>query len=162
MNRGVFLVLAHLFVHLSPFIQMQKITFSLSFFLRRDKASKDHRAPIYLRVVVNGSRATLATHRNVLIKHWDARIGRQVRGTGATELNSALEAIRQRLHLLYEDHLMASGSISAQVLKQAYQAPSVYKPPVLLETLQEHNDEMHSLIGKKYSAGVSPPQNWAI
>lgn len=39
-------------------------TFSVSFYLRKDKTNKKSEAPVYMRVTVNGERAEISTNQN--------------------------------------------------------------------------------------------------
>lgn len=55
-------------------------TFSIIFFLQRNKATNDGKAPIYLRITLNGRRSLISVNRKILMVQWNNEAGR-VNGT---------------------------------------------------------------------------------
>ena len=58
---------------------MQKVNFAVSFQLKKNKIGKDEKAPIYLRITVDGKRLEIATGKSVEEKAWNNKTNR-VRG----------------------------------------------------------------------------------
>ena len=74
-------------------------TFSILFYLQRNKASSDGKAPIYLRITVNGKRSEMSVHRKIEPFRWNSPAGK-VRGNTAIsrELNHYIETIRYKIY----------------------------------------------------------------
>ena len=50
-------------------------TFSILFYIRKDKRVRSERAPIYLRITVNGKRAEQSIKRSIDTERWDSDLG---------------------------------------------------------------------------------------
>jgi hypothetical protein len=82
---------------------------------------KDGKAPLSVRISVNGERAEIRTNRDVAPALWDAKAQR-VKGTTeeARSINAHLETIKGSLRM-HESRLIALGkTVTAELLKNEY------------------------------------------
>ena len=132
-----------------------KNTFSILFYPKRNDADKRGKAPLYLRITVNGKRSELSTQRKVNLSKWDStKEVLQGRTAETRELNMHMSNIRTKLFKLYDKLQDENWEITAPMLKEAYLGKK--KPEkMLLEIFQEHNDQVDKLVGKDFSAGTA-------
>lgn len=132
-----------------------KNTFSTLFYPKRNDVDKRGKAPLYLRITVNGKRCELSTQRKVDLSKWDSTKEILKGKTAATrELNVHMSNIRTKLFKLYDKLQEENRDITAVSLKDAYVGKK--KPEkMLLELFQEHNDQVDNLVGKDFSAGTA-------
>ncbi len=95
-------------------------TFSILFWADLARA-KDNQAAIYVRITVNGKRATLSLKRKVPLADWDAHKGR-ARGTNQNTkiLNNYLEEVNSNLFKSYQDLKNERKLITCQAIKSRY------------------------------------------
>jgi len=82
---------------------------------------KDGKAPLSIRITINGLRAEIRAHREVILTLWDAKAQR-VKGytEEAKSLNAHLETIKGSLRL-HESRLIAAGkTVTAELLKNEF------------------------------------------
>jgi len=73
-------------------------TFSILFYLQRNKATKDGKAPIYLRSTVNGRRSQISIKRKISINKWNNEAGKVIGTTlEVKELNRYLNSLEHRV-----------------------------------------------------------------
>ena len=130
-------------------------TFSILFFLQKNKATLDGKAPIYARITVNGKRAQISIQRKVLIKKWDSTTGK-IKGTSAESrtINSYIDSIRHKLQKLQERFIDEGKTITALTIKNRYLGKDRVNK-MLIEIFQEHNNEVNSLVGKDFAHGTA-------
>ncbi|MCK5443692.1 MAG: site-specific integrase [Maribacter sp.] len=132
-----------------------KDTFSLLFYPKRNDIDKRGKAPLYLRITVNGRRCELSVKRKVALSKWDST-KELIQGKTAEirELNIHMSNIRTKLFKLYDKLQEEERSITAPLLKDAYLGKK--KPEkMLLELFQEHNNQVNQLIGRDFAAGTA-------
>ena len=132
-----------------------KNTFSTLFYPKRNDVDKRGKAPLYLRITVNGKRCELSAQRKVDLSKWDSTKEILQGKTAATrELNVHMSNIRTKLFKLYDKLQEENRDITAALLKDAYVGKK--KPEkMLLELFQEHNDHVDALIGQDFAAGTA-------
>ena len=96
-------------------------TFNILFYIRRDKADDQGKAPIYCRITVNGKRSELAIKREVAISKWQPSKG-YVKGTNeeARTINTYIDSVRTKI---YENHKLimdANKPITAEAIKNSF------------------------------------------
>ncbi len=76
-----------------------KNTFSILFYLKRRNSDLASKAPVYMRVTVNGRRSELSVHRKVNVSKWNHKAGKLL-GTKqeVKEFNDYLDAIRNKVY----------------------------------------------------------------
>lgn len=128
----------------------QPQTFSILFRVAKAR-TKNGKAPISVRITVNGQRAEISTHRSVSPFEWDAKNQLcTAKGADARELNNLLAVIKGKLVGCYGRLLATQEYITAEAIKQAYTGV-VEKPRMLLEIIIQHNKDIAALIGQEYS-----------
>ena len=130
-----------------------KNTFSVLFYPKRNDIDKRGKAPLYLRITVNGKRCEVSTQRKVDLSKWDStKELLQGKTASSRELNIHLNNIRSRLFKIYDKLQEENREVTAVSLKDMYLGKK--KPEkMLLELFQEHNDQVNQLIGK-----IFPPE----
>lgn len=78
---------------------MGRQTFSISFFIKRQRLRKNNEAPVIMRITMNGERAEVSIQRGISPEHWNSGKGRARSGTlyGKT-LNEYLDQTRVRVY----------------------------------------------------------------
>lgn len=125
-------------------------TFSILFWVNKNRL-KNGKAPLSVRITVDGKRVELSSQREVSLLEWDAR-AQMVTGRSqeAKQINNHLAMLKARL-LNCHGKLDARGAtVSAETLKNEFTGV-VEKPRLLLPIIQHHNDDIKKLIGKDYS-----------
>jgi len=130
-------------------------TFSILFYLLKNKASADGKAPIYLRITVNGKRAEVSINRKVELTRWNNQAGK-IRGTTkiSRELNHYIDTIRHRVYQIQERLQAENREVTALRIKNIYLGKEE-KKIMLLKIFQDHNDKVESLIGIDFAAGTA-------
>ncbi|QCX38618.1 site-specific integrase [Aureibaculum algae] len=130
-------------------------TFSLLFFPMKNKATSDGKAPIYLRITVNGKRSQLSIKRKINPEKWNYEAALAIGNSlEAKELNYYLDAIRFKLYGIQKKFLDDDKIFSALDIKNRYIGKSENQK-MLLNIFQEHNDKVEQLIGKDFAAGTA-------
>src|SRR5690606_20336653 len=76
-------------------------TFSILFYPRGNDVDKNGKAPIYLRITVNGRRSEISIKRKVLLEKWNSIAGKSNGKTqDVVDLNRYLVAIENRVNEL--------------------------------------------------------------
>lgn len=91
-------------------------TFSIVFYLRKDKVSKNMLVPIYLRITVNGERAEIATGLRCRVSKW--KNGRMAGSSpAADELRTTLNSLRAKVVAIYWELKAQKKEITAACIK---------------------------------------------
>ena len=73
---------------------MERITCTLIYYLRKTRIDKEGKAPIYVRLTVNGRRAEVCARARILPRYWNQSRGKAVENNReGREINRLLEAI---------------------------------------------------------------------
>ena len=125
-------------------------TFSILFWLEKSRINEG-KASLYARITVSGKRAEIATHRKVPVDAWNSEAQILSSKTPeAKELNNYLAILKAKL-LNCQSKLEARGiPITAETLKKEYTG-AVERPRMFIEIVQQHNNDIKTLIGKDYS-----------
>lgn len=126
-------------------------TFSQLFFIRRERINKLGKAPIYLRITVDGKRAEVSLKQYIDPNKWDSHAGR-AKGTKQEirELNAYLDNIREKINQHYRSLKETDSLITAKILKNRFLG--LYKSRrTLLEVFEYHNKDMKEEVGKTYA-----------
>lgn len=130
-------------------------TFSILFFIQKNKATSDGKAPIYLRITVNGKRSQISIKRKIEVSKWSSEAGR-VSGTTVKmkELNHYMDNIKHKIYKIYERLEEQDKLITALIIKNIYLGKDQeYK--MILKIFQDHNDQVEKLVGKDFAAGTA-------
>lgn len=80
-----------------------KSTFKILFFIRKDKISALGKAPIYVRITIDGQLCQFSTKSDISVKLWDPKSNRaQGRTEEAANINSYLDFVKKNLIESYQ------------------------------------------------------------
>jgi len=122
---------------------------SIIFWLKREKASKDGRVPIYVRVTVNGQKDGFSSGKKILPDHWDAKDGPTKDCPDFQNINSYITKTKAGLEKCYNVLEATEKNITGTMVKEAY----LPKPEEVRKTLRAafkiHNDDFAARVAKK-------------
>jgi site-specific recombinase XerD len=129
-------------------------TFSILFFLQRNKVTKDSKAPIYMRITVNGKRSQISIKRKVDIDKWNSESGK-VRGKSleVKELNRYLNSLENKIFKIQQKLLDDNRQITALLIKNIFTGKAENQK-MLLVIFQDHNNQVERLVGKDFAPGT--------
>lgn len=119
------------------------------FWLFKAKINKNNKAPIYVRVTINGEREQFSTGCYIKPELWDHDKQRcKGRDIASKSKNNELSSIKKKLEKVYGEACLASDNVSAQAVLNYYldKQEEHYIGSVYLK----HNDRIKLLIGKEY------------
>lgn len=121
-------------------------TFSILFYIKRSALLRDGRAPIMVRITVNGERVQLSTRQAVAPQKWDVAGGRVGgRGVEARRINETLELVRSRIVRCYDTLRTADEGVSPAKIKEMYLGADSRR--MLLAFFRSHNEEFERTVG---------------
>ena len=113
---------------------MERTTFSLLFYIRRDKLNKRGEAPVFMRLTINGERADASIKRFIEPHAWNSAKGKaNEKSRGGKDLNLYLDAI------------------SAQIILNRYLGKEQSDRHTLMEVFRAHNEKCRALIGINFA-----------
>ncbi|KAA9036563.1 site-specific integrase [Ginsengibacter hankyongi] len=127
-----------------------QLSFSILFWIKKNRM-KNGKAPIYARVTINGNRLEISAQREISVVGWNPG-SQKVRGKSAEAnmINNDLAFIKTKI-LSCRSRLEARNEIvSIESFKKEY-AGVVERPRMLMEIIQQHNNDIKTLIDKGYS-----------
>jgi site-specific recombinase XerD len=129
-------------------------TFSILFYLQRNKATKDGKAPIYLRITVNGKRSQISIKRKISITKWNNEAGKVIGTTlEVKELNRYLNSLEHRVFKIQQKLLDDNRKITALLIKNIFTGNDENQK-MLLKIFQDHNNQVEKLVGKDFAPGT--------
>ena len=130
-------------------------TFSLLFYIKKNRLNKKGQAPVYYRITVNGEQVALSLHRSVNIADWNVAMG-LVNGKNkeAKSINKDIKSVEGKIAEHYRNIREKGEFITVKALKNALlgidDKPKEEKVK-LLQLFNEHNQDLESRIGVDYS-----------
>ncbi|MDR2275341.1 MAG: site-specific integrase [Sphingobacterium sp.] len=120
-------------------------TFSILFFLKKDKASGG-KAPLYARITVDGEFADVSLKERVEISAWNQK-KQKLSGTDDDQRIKEKVRITERdINTAYDDLKLAKRSLSAETVKAKYLGEEEDKQVTLLWLIEYHNTEIGKLL----------------
>jgi site-specific recombinase XerD len=127
---------------------MQRTTFSVLFYIRRTKLTREGEAPILLRLTVNGVRTDIYVKKTVPPVLWNTAKGKaNEKNLRRKELNLYLGAVKMRLMKLQREMELDGLRVTAQSLIDRYLGKDQPKRYTLMEVFREHNEKCRKLAG---------------
>ena len=116
-------------------------TFSILFWADFSRA-KNNQASIYVRITVNGKRATISLKRKVPVSDWDAHKGCS-RGTNQNTrmLNNYLEEVNSGIFMCYQELKLEHKLITSQAIKSRYLGEDEQNHSVI-DIIKYHKEDM--------------------
>lgn len=130
---------------------MTRSTFSILYFIKRNKLLKSGEAPVYMRITVNGSSSEVALKRSIEPKLWDTKRNK-VKGNSETakELNEYLTSVRGQIYTYQKEYQENGVNPTSKMLVNSFAGLGA-KQWTLIELFTEHNANVERLVGKDYS-----------
>ena len=152
---------------------MERTTFSLLFYIRRDKLNKRGEAPVFMRLTINGERADASIKRFIEPHAWNSEKGKaneKCRGgkdlphawnsekgkanekcRGGKDLNLYLDAISANILQIQRDFELDKKEVSAQIILNRYLGKDQSDRHTLMEVFHAHNKKCRALIGINFA-----------
>lgn len=131
---------------------MEKSTFSVSYFLRKNKKYRNGSAPLLVRITYNGVRSEFTSNHNVKPEYWDQKSNRAFGQTSySKKVNGFLDHIYVGLCDSIKDLEERGVEVTAENIKNNYLGLIEFKQVTLLSLYAEHNAKMEALVGKTYA-----------
>lgn len=129
-------------------------TFGLLFYLKKSKVDTHGKAPIYLRITVDGRRSEISIKRKADINKWCNKANKV---TGKTEevreLNAYIDILTSKIYHHQRDLIHDNKEITAETIKNKLLGVED-KQRTILTIFQTHNNQVRKLVGKEFSAGT--------
>jgi len=130
-------------------------TFSILFYLQKNKATIDGKAPIYLRITVDGKRSQVSIKRKIEINRWNSNAGK-VNGSTAKfiEINRYMDTIKHKIYKIQQRLQDEDRNITALIIKDIFLGKGE-KHKMLLKVFEDHNCQVDKLIGKDFASSTA-------
>jgi len=133
---------------------MLEKSFSLLFYIKRQKNYSKGPVPIYMRITVNGCRTELSTGRTIEPDRWNAPTNR---GNGNKEeiksLNAFLDTLQVKVFEARRKAVESNATITSSLLRDILKGQED-KPRMLLEMFEKHNKQVEALVGSEFARGT--------
>lgn len=131
---------------------MERTTFSLLFYIRRDKLNKRGEAPVFMRLTINGERADASIKRFIEPHAWNSAKGKaNEKSRGGKDLNLYLDAISANILQIQRDLELDKKEVSAQIILNRYLGKEQSDRHTLMEVFRAHNEKCRALIGINFA-----------
>ena len=131
---------------------MERTTFSLLFYIRRDKLNKRGEAPVFMRLTINGERADASIKRFIEPHAWNSDKGKaNEKCRGGKDLNLYLNAISANILQIQRDFELDKKEVSAQIILNRYLGKDQTDRHTLMEVFHAHNQKCRALIGINFA-----------
>ena len=131
---------------------MERTTFSLLFYIRRDKLNKRGEAPVFMRLTINGERADASIKRFIEPHAWNSDKGKaNEKCRGGKDLNLYLNAISANILQIQRDLELDKKEVSAQIILNRYLGKEQSDRHTLMEVFRAHNEKCRALIGINFA-----------
>lgn len=130
------------------YMNRQKSTFRISFYVRRTRPNKHGEVPVCVRITVNGQRADTTIRKSILPDQWDAIRGQaSPRTTLGKAINLYIDTVRARIIRIHRDLEMDEQPFTAQQVLDLYLGRKTSNRRTLLKLFREHNEKCRQLVG---------------
>lgn len=126
---------------------MQKSTFNILFYVKRNAVKANGKMPLMGRITVNGEAIQFGAKVEVNPKIWDTKSGKAVGKTQEViELNGILDSIKATMTKIYRELQERETTVTPERIKNIFFGIEV-KQQMLLELFQKHNEDVERLVG---------------
>ena len=124
-----------------------KSTFSVLFFVKKDKQKINGSYPIFVRITIDGVASRFNSKLDVQPKLWDGKAGKAAgRSAEATRINRLLDDINASLNTIYHELQRRDNYVTAEKVKNEFLGHSE-KHETILDLFKKHNDDVKQLVG---------------
>lgn len=133
----------------------EKSTFSVLFYLKKDKMKKNGLIPIHARITINGKQTQFNTKLEILEANWKS--GRAIgKSAVVQQVNSMLDEIKANIHSLFHAQLMRDNYVTPETLKNALLGKEE-EANTIIAFFSQHNEQYK----KKVEAGEATPKTYS-
>ncbi|MFT4222582.1 site-specific integrase [Dysgonomonas sp.] len=126
---------------------MQRSTFKILFYLKRNNPKPDGTVPVMGRITIDKTISQFSCKVTVPPNLWDTKSGRMTgKSTLAVKTNLTLDKIRVNINRHYQEVMQADGFVTADKVKNAYLGLGV-KQDTFLTLFAKHNQEFSRKVG---------------
>lgn len=116
--------------------------------------AKQGKAPLSIRITLNGKRSEISAQRLVPLLEWDSRSQTVTgRNAEAKEVNNHLAVLKSKILASYSKLELSQTMVTVEMVKMDLLGITE-KPHSLMEIIREHNKELKTLIGKGFAKGT--------
>lgn len=134
---------------------MERTTFSLLFYIRRDRINKAGEVPVFMRITINGRRADASAKRSIEPRLWNTAKGKAAENSRVgKEMNLYLDAVSANLLRIHRDMELENADATATAVLNRYLGKDRPDRHTLIEVFAEHNEKCHALLGVDFAAGT--------
>lgn len=134
---------------------MERTTFGLLFYIRRDKTNKKGEAPVFMRLTINGERADASIKRFIEPHAWNSAKGKaNEKCRDGKDLNLYLDAISANILRIQRDFELDKKEVSAQIILNRYLGKEQSDRHTLMEVFRAHNEKCRALSGISLAPGT--------
>ena len=127
---------------------------TITFYLKKSKATEDGRAPIYVRITVDGRRAETSLYRKVPMEEWNSKSNCMGGNTPeAFGVNQQITKVRNQIYAHYQRLSEDDSYVTALQLRDAYLGKDK-RQKMVLSIFDNHNEQIEALVGQEYAAGT--------
>ena len=133
---------------------METYSFAVLSYIRTSKPDKLGKAPIYLRITINGKRAEFSIKRKIEPEKWCSKKGR-VKGSDpkTCALNHHIDIWETKAYDIHSKLVIKKKPFNAELIKnKLLNKEQAHK--MLLAVYDEHNDQIEQLVGLDFSYGA--------
>ncbi len=129
-------------------------TLGILFYVKRAKIDDNGKAPIYVRITVDGIRSELSIKRNIELDRWIPSAGK-VKGTNeeARSFNSYIDSVKIKIYEHQKKLLDNNKTITSEAIKNSMLGIEE-KQRTVVAIFQYHNKQVKALVGKEFAAGT--------
>jgi site-specific recombinase XerD len=129
-------------------------TFGLLFYLKKSKVDAQGKAPIYLRITIEGKRCEISTKRTIELSKWSKEANRVIgRTEDIRELNAYLDSLTTKVYQSQRDLIQDDKEVTAETLKNKILGIEE-KERTLITIFENHNKQVEKLVGREFAAGT--------
>lgn len=116
-------------------------TFSVLFWIHRQRANANGEMPIFMRVTVDGKRAEISLQRYISEKDWDSKAQRvKPKANHSVVINNYMDMARGKVQSIYNQLTSGGEEITAYIIKEIFTGKEVKsKAKTILEAFHYHN-----------------------
>lgn len=130
---------------------MERKTFSVVFFCKKTKVTKKGKAPIYVRIKLNGQATEIYTQCQIEPEHWNQRLERSLRQDAIDkQINSIVASYRANILAAYDQLIKEGKEPSCFAIKQRMTDPA-QGSRMLLAEFAKYCDKKQSEVGTRIS-----------
>jgi hypothetical protein len=129
-------------------------TLGILFYVKRAKIDDNGKAPIYVRITVDGIRSELSIKRSIELDRWIPSAGK-VKGTNeeARSFNSYIDTVRTKIYDHQKKLMDNNKTITSEAIKNSMLGIEE-KQRTIVAIFQYHNKQVKALVGKEFAAGT--------